>query len=92
MTIDVDTFLVPVGHLSVFLEKCLAQVLCLFFNWAVCVFGFVFGSIEFYELFVYSEIKPTSVAFFANIFSRFIGSPFHFVYGFLCNTNAFEFY
>ena len=56
----------PVGHLSVFVEKMCSPI------FLIGLFFFFFG-IEFCDLFIYLDINPLSVISFANIFSHSVG-------------------
>ena len=56
---------------------------CLFSSFAYFLFGlFFFFLLSYMNCLYILEMKPLSVALFANIFSHSIGC--HFVYGFLC--------
>ena len=61
----------PVGDLYILFGKMSIQIFCPLFNWVVCFFD-----IELYELLVYFEINPLSVASFANILSHSEGCLF----------------
>ena len=68
-----NTFSCTFCHLSaVFGEKSI-YIFCL-----LCVCVCCFLDTQRYELFVYLEINPLSVTYFANIFSHFIGCLFIF--------------
>ena len=70
--------------------KCLSSLeKCLFRS---CVhFQLFFVNIELYELFIYVSFNPMLFKSFASIFLPFSSLSFHFVDGFLCWANAFQF-
>ena len=67
---DVEQLHVPTGHLYVFFREMSIKVLCPFFDWVV------FLLLSCMSCLYILEIKPLSVASFANIVSHSLGSPF----------------
>ena len=63
----------------------MSQVVCLFFDWVVCL-----SAVELYDLFVYFRDKAPFVASFATIFSHSVGCLFG-VLQFVCCGKAFMF-
>ena len=68
---DADHPFMSLGPLYVFLGDVSAQVLCLFFNWIVCLPG-----VKSCEFLYILEITPLSEVSLANMFSHSVGSLF----------------
>ena len=78
------TILATIGHLYIFFGEMSIQVLCPYFNWAVCIFD-----VELYELFMYFECKPLVKYIVCKYLLPFSRSPFHFVDSFLTCAKVF---
>ena len=84
LTVMLDIFPVPVGHLHFLFRKMSIQFFCLYLNWVI-FWCWVVQAVYIYLIFI--AFQP----YHLQIFSLIQYISFHFVGGFLCCAKTFKF-